>query len=172
MKKRKTDTIFEQSLYYTNENAKNRLLIPLDYDDESIEFKYYDDWYLTFPNYLSEEIIKLILYHITPYDKLKQRTLNNKHLCCVCGLMEKTRNLQDVRCSRCLCYFCDFCWNESNLIPDHHRRSLTMGLDHMPMIEKTIGENKKSKKKSCLYVRYGDCPGCCAGLIFDETITC
>lgn len=165
MKKRKFDPSFEQSSHFRDhDKVKNRALLPLLYNEDHIDFRYHDEYEQCFPTNLSNDIIKLIVDYNCAYDMLKNRSLNTGNLCCICGTADKVLNMHDVRCSRCLCYFCEFCWLKSNFIPQVQKRLLWFGYDRLAK-----GYND-SDKKFCLYVQYNYCPGCCAGLKFDDTI--
>lgn len=158
IRKRKIDLIYEESEYYEKKTIEkavsHREILPLEWINGMIDFQYYDLWLVYFPSNLLDPLVKLILSYNCLNVELEKRASSKANLCCVCGKISQLHP-HDVRCSRCFCFFCNFCWSESNCIPDPKHRMLTFG-----------EENSSCPLKLCIYVEYEYCPGCCCGLKF------
>jgi hypothetical protein len=180
MRKRKLDLTWESSTYYNNPNGhsvgyvKSKRILPiilfqsgrpasceeeLNMKSKNISFDYADKFEEMFPPCVSYDIVDIILGYISSFELLIKRASSLEDVCCVCGQVDK-RDKFDVRCNRCLSFFCAYCWISSNFIVDHEARLLSFKV----FDDAVAGSDKDSPENRCLSVDYTDCPGCLCGL--------
>lgn len=146
----KPDKLYDSHYDDISCNVEFKKMIPLQQDDKGIiTFQYLEDWTDKFPPVLCFNIVELILNYISCFNLLLKQTEEDK--CTLCNT-DNNDNNNDVICNRCKSYFCLKCWKNLCNCDDRHC---------------IYCENKDNEY--IWYVRYSDCPSCCAGLPFNET---
>ena len=163
MKKRKADQVFEASVFFRADFAKDVQIVPIlwraderpatcEEQNSSHKFKCYhcsferaDLWTAAFPSCLPSDIVNIVLEMLGCYDIVLSRCLAVADLCVVCGLTKQDQKKYPVRCDRCCAFFCNYCWTQSGYVPLSEMRPIYLA-------------------KNSLLLDYRYCPACLCGI--------